>query len=179
MPKPLSQELKLLQKSVEREARSYGLDFFDAIYEVLDYDEINMVAAYGGFPVRYPHWKWGMEYERLKKSYEYGLNKIYEMVNNSDPCYSYLMESNSYIDQKIVMCHVTGHNDFFKNNFAFAHTNRKMINEMANHASRVRRYMDWFGVSEVEAFIDRVLSLENLIDVMSPYITRTSREVPD
>ncbi len=52
------------------------------------------------------------------------------------------------------MCHVTGHNDFFKNNFAFSHTNRKMINEMANHASRVRRYMDWYGVGEVEAFID-------------------------
>ena len=143
---------------------------------MLDYDEINMVAAYGGFPVRYPHWKWGMEYERLKKSHEYGLHKIYEMVINNDPCYAYLMESNAYIDQKLVLCHVTGHNDFFKNNFAFSHTNRKMINEMANHASRVRRYMDWYGVSEVEAFIDRALSLENLIDVMSPYIIRNRVE---
>jgi stage V sporulation protein R len=138
-----------------------------------------MVAAYGGFPTRYPHWKWGMEYERLKKSHEYGLHKIYEMVINNDPCYAYLMESNAYIDQKLVMCHVSGHNDFFKNNFAFAHTNRKMINEMANHASRVRRYMDWFGVNEVELFIDRVLSLENLIDVNAPYIVRHRKENPE
>lgn len=179
MPKPLPIELSSLQKNIESVAKSYGLDIFEAVYEMLDYDEINMVAAYGGFPVRYPHWKWGMEYERLKKSHEYGLHKIYEMVINNDPCYAYLMESNAYIDQKLVMCHVTGHNDFFKNNFAFSHTNRKMINEMANHASRVRRYMDWYGVSEVEAFIDRVLSLENLIDVMSPYIVRSRPERAD
>lgn len=172
MPKPLSSSLSDMQQKVEHNAKSYGLDCFETVYEVLDYDEINMVAAYGGFPVRYPHWKWGMEYERLKKSYEYGLNKIYEMVINNDPCYAYLMESNAFTDQKIVMCHVTGHNDFFKNNFAFAHTNRKMINEMANHASRVRRYMDWFGTSEVESFIDKVLSVENLIDYNSPYIVR-------
>lgn len=179
MSKPLPKELSAMQGRVEEVARSYGLDCFETVYEMLDYDEINMVAAYSGFPVRYPHWKWGMEYERLKKSYEYGLNKIYEMVINNDPCYAYLMESNSFIDQKIVMCHVTGHNDFFKNNFAFAHTNRKMINEMANHASRIRRYMDWYGVGEVEIFIDRVLSLENLIDVNSPYITRSRKESSD
>jgi stage V sporulation protein R len=117
-----------------------------------------------------------MEYDRLKKSHEYGLSKIYEMVINNDPCYAYLLESNSYIDQKIVMCHVSGHNDFFYNNFAFAHTNRSMINEMANHASRIRRYMDWYGVSQVESFIDTVLSLENLIDINSPFIVRDRKE---
>ena len=118
MPKPLSKELRVLQEHVEKVAKEYGLNGFEGIYEMLDYDEINMVAAYCGFPVRYPHWKWGMEYDRLKKNHEYGLGKIYEMVINNDPCYAYLMESNSFIDQKIVMCHVTGHNDFFKNNFS-------------------------------------------------------------
>ncbi|MCA9507224.1 MAG: SpoVR family protein [Myxococcales bacterium] len=172
MPKALPSDLREMQKHVDKCAKDYGLDCFDIIYEMLDYDEINMVAAYMGFPVRYPHWKWGMEYERLKKSSEYGLNKIYEMVINNDPCYAYLLESNTNVDQKLVMCHVTGHNDFFKNNFSFSHTNRSMINEMANHAANVRRYMNWYGVSEVESFIDRVLSLENLIDVNSPYIVR-------
>lgn len=176
MPKPLSSELRDLQKRVEHVARDYGLNGFECIYEVLDYDEINMVAAYSGFPVRYPHWRFGMEYDRLKKSHEYGMNKIYEMVINNDPCYAYLLESNSFIDQKIVMCHVTGHNDFFKNNFAFAHTNRTMINEMANHASRIRHYMDWYGVNVVEGFIDQVLCLENLIDINSPYIIRSKNE---
>ena len=181
MAKALSQELKDLQKQVEKAAKGFGLDFFECIYEVLDYDEINMVAAYGGFPTRYPHWKWGMEYDRLKKSYDYGLSKIYEMVINNDPCYAYLLESNSLVDQKLVMCHVTGHNDFFKNNFAFAHTNKKMINEMGNHAARVRRYMDWFCVNEVESFIDCALSVENLIDFNSGYVsnTKNSEEIKD
>lgn len=169
MPKQLSPELKSLQMQIEEAAKKFGLNFFECIYEVLDYEEMNMVAAYGGFPTRYPHWKWGMEYDRLKKSYEYGLSKIYEMVINNDPCYAYLLESNPFVDQKLVMCHVTGHNDFFKNNFAFAHTNRKMLNEMGNHATRIRGYMDLFSTNEVELFIDSALSVENLIDFNSSY----------
>jgi stage V sporulation protein R len=172
MPKQLPGELLELQLRVEEAARGYGLSFYQTCYEILDYDEINMVSSYMGFPVRYPHWKWGMDYERLSKNYEYGMGKIYELVINNDPCYAYLLESNSYVDQKLVMCHVTGHNDFFKNNFAFAHTNRKMMDEMANHATRIRRYMDWYGVDKVENFIDKVLSLDNLIDCHAPFINR-------
>jgi stage V sporulation protein R len=165
-----------MQLKIEAEARALGLDMFETSYEMLDYDEINMVASYMGFPVRYPHWKWGMEYERMSRSYEYGLHKIYEMVINNDPCYAYLLESNAVVDQKLVMCHVCGHNDFFKNNFTFQHTNRKMIDEMANHATRIRRYIDWFGVDVVESFVDKCLSIDNLIDVDSPYIMRKRKE---
>ena len=161
-----------IRKRVEGYAREYGLDFFDTIFEVLNFDEINMVAAYGGFPNRYPHWRFGMEYERLAKGYEYGLSKIYEMVINNDPSYAYLLESNADVDQKLVMAHVFGHVDFFKNNFMFRHTNRKMMDQMANHATRVRRYQDKLGVELVEDFIDRCLSLENLIDYQSPYVKR-------
>jgi stage V sporulation protein R len=178
MPRKLPPELLEMQHKVDEYARSYGLDMFDIYYEMLDYDEINMVASYMGFPVRYPHWKWGMEYERLSKSYEYGLHKIYEMVINNDPCYAYLLESNSMTDQKMVMCHVAGHNDFFKNNFAFQHTNRKMIDEMANHATRIRRYIDWYGVETVESFVDKCLSIDNLIDFNAPYIKRKRKEEP-
>ena len=177
MPKKLSPQYLEMQQRIEATAKGMGLDMFDTFYEMLDYDEINMVASYMGFPVRYPHWKWGMEYERMSKSYEYGLHKIYEMVINNDPCYAYLLESNAPVDQKLVMCHVCGHNDFFKNNFTFQHTNRKMIDEMANHATRIRRYIDWFGVDVVEAFVDRCLSIDNLIDVDSPYITRKRKVV--
>jgi stage V sporulation protein R len=60
-----------------------------------------------------------MEYEQLSKSYEYGLSKIYEMVINNNPSYAYLLEGNSLTDQKLVMAHVYGHVDFFKNNFCF------------------------------------------------------------
>ena len=64
------------------------------------------VAAFGGFPMRYPHWRFGMEYEHLSKSHVYGLSKIYEMVINNNPGYAYLLEGNSLVDQKMVMAHV-------------------------------------------------------------------------
>jgi len=161
-----------IQKSIEAHAKNFGLDFFEQVFEILDYKTMNEVAAYGGFPTRYPHWRFGMEYEQLTKSYSYGLSKIYEMVINNDPCYAYLLEGNSLVDQKLVIAHVCAHNDFFKNNYYFSKTNRKMIDEMANHATRIRRYMERFGVSRVEGFIDVCLSLDNLIDPMSMFIQR-------
>ncbi len=172
MPRGLTPQLAQLKETIEGYARGYGLDFFETVFELVTYDELNMVAAYGGFPNRYPHWRWGMEYEQLSKGYEYGLSKIYELVINNDPTYAYLMESNAEVDQKLVMAHVYGHADFFKNNFYFQHTNRRMIDEMANHATRVRRWVDKIGIEKIEDFIDRALSLENLIDYHSPYIRR-------
>jgi stage V sporulation protein R len=168
----LSPELGKASLEIKAHAKSYGLDFWDVIFEVLDYDELNEVAAYGGFPTRYPHWKFGMEYEQLSKGYSYGLQKIYELVINNDPCYAYLMKSNSMVDQKLVMAHVCGHADFFKNNFWFSHTNRKMMDEMANHGTRMRRYAERFGHENVETFIDCCLSIDNLIDMHSPGIKR-------
>ena len=70
------------------------------------------------------------------------------------------------------MAHVYAHCDFFRNNIWFQHTNRKMIDVMANHATRVRRYIDRYGYDEVEAFIDVCLSLEDLIDPHSVFMRR-------
>jgi stage V sporulation protein R len=168
----LPEELAKLQVDVEKVAASHGLDFPPIHYELLDYREMSMLAAYGGFPVRYPHWRFGMEYNQLHKGYTYGLQKIYEMVINTDPVVGYLMSSNPLTDQKLVMAHVCAHADFFKNNLWFAHTNRKMIDEMANHATRVRRYIDRYGQERVEEFLDVCLSLENLIDRNAPGIKR-------
>lgn len=160
----LTLELEAERKKICQIAKNCGLDFFETVFELVTYDQISQFASYGGFPVRYPHWKFGMEYEQLSKSYEYGLSKIYEMVINTDPCYAYLMEGNAMMDQKLVMAHVYGHCDFFKNNVWFSKTNRKMMDEMANHATRIRRYIDRYGYETVEKFIDNCLSLENLID---------------
>jgi len=176
MRRPFPAELREAQREIEQHARAYGLDFFEVIFEVVDYREMNQIAAYMGFPVRYPHWRWGMEYERLTKSYSYGLHRIYELVINNDPCYAYLLASNSLTDQRLVMAHVYAHCDFFKNNIWFSKTNRKMVDQMANHAVRIRSYMDRYGVDRVEAFIDTCLSLEDQIDIHSPFIQRRRKQ---
>ena len=172
-------ELKEIKYEIQDHAKAFGLDFYQVIFEVLDYRELNEVAAYGGYPYRYPHWSFGMSYDRLSKSHAYGLSKIYEMVINNDPCYAYLLKCNNLVDQKLVMAHVYAHCDFFKNNLYFAHTNRKMVDEMANHATRIQRYVDRYGADRVEAFIDCCLSLENLIDVHWPSIRRREKEKAD
>jgi stage V sporulation protein R len=178
-PMSLPPELRALQERVKANADAAGLNCFEVIFEMLDYDQINQVAAGGGFPKRYPHWRFGMSYDQLSKGYEWGMQKIYEMVINTDPCYAYLLNSNPYIDQKLVMAHVYGHCDFFKNNYWFSKTNRKMLDQMANHASRVRRYMDLYGEDEVEAFIDRCLSIEDLIDPYLPFQEKKIEAAPE
>lgn len=185
----LPQYLRVEQEKIQKLAAEQGLDFFPIVFEILSYDQMNEIAAYTGFPNRFPHWRFGMEYERLAKSYEYGLSKIYEMVINNNPSYAYLLEGNSLVDQKLVMAHVCGHVDFFKNNYAFRSTdldtggrttdpasrpkdydpNRRWIDKMANHGARVRRHVARQGINKVEEFIDHCLSLENLIDPHAPF----------
>lgn len=160
----LTPELQAARDRIREVAKGCGLDFFEVVFELVSWEEMNEVASFGGFPMRYPHWRFGMEYERLSKGSTYGLSKIYELVINNDPCFAYLQEANEMVDQKLVMSHVYGHCDFFKNNVYFAHTNRKMIDAMATHGLLVRRYMDRYGQDTVESFLDAALSLEDLID---------------
>src|SRR5438094_1468595 len=175
-PVNLPPQIEKARRQIETHAREYGLDFYDVVFEVLDYDQLNEVAAYGGFPTRYPHWRFGMEYEELAKTYSYGLSKIYELVVNTNPVYAYLMKAKAPVEQKLVMAHVFGHADFFKNNLWFSKTNRRMIDIMANHATRVRQHIDRYGVEAVEDFIDACLSLENLIDYHAHFIERLDKK---
>ena len=177
-PRSLPSKLEDQRQRILAIAKRHGLDIFETVFEMCDYDEINMIAAYGGFPVRYPHWRWGMEYQQMAKGYEYGLQKIYELVINTNPSYAYLLDNNAFVDQKLVMAHVFGHVDFFKNNCWFQHTNRKMLDQMANHAQRVRRIADRVGESATEAWLDVCLSVDNLIDPYLAHIRRDRLEDP-
>ncbi|MDW8245855.1 MAG: SpoVR family protein [Sandaracinaceae bacterium] len=176
-----------IAREVEANAREYGLDFFPVLFEVVDYDQMNELAAYGGFPIRYPHWRFGMEYDQLKKSADYGLSRIYEMVINNNPAIAYLLEGNSIVDQKLVMAHVFAHVDFFKNNFYFRATDqgkdpitgepiRKWVDTMANHGATVRKWVDRIGIEKVEEFIDTCLSIENLIDPNKPFLPQKPKK---
>ncbi|HCS52624.1 SpoVR family protein [uncultured Rubinisphaera sp.] len=174
--RPLPDDIRAIQDEMEKVAASYGLDFYETIFEMLDYEELSRFAAYGGFPIRYPHWRFGAQFDELMKGYSYGLQKIYEMVINTDPCYAYLLNCNSITDQKLVIAHVYGHCDFFKNNAWFSKTNRRMLDQLANHAARINRYIDRYGHEAVEEFIDSCLSIEDLIDPYSPHIVRSVKQ---
>jgi stage V sporulation protein R len=157
--------------------KDFGLDFYPTVVQLLTYDEISEVAAYGGFPVRYPHWRWGMEYEELQRGYEYGMHRIYEMVINTNPCYIYCLNSNTLVDNITVIAHATGHNHFFKNNIMFQPTAHNMMNELANHGSRIRRYMSRWGKERVTEFIDNLIRIDTLIDPAKAWQKREVKEV--
>jgi stage V sporulation protein R len=169
-------EIKAAIPHIFKVCKDFGLDYYETIVEFLTYDDISEVAAYGGFPVRYPHWQWGMEYEELSKGYEFGYHRIFEMVVNTCPCYIYCLDSNTYTDNVTVIAHALGHNDFFKNNIWFHPTSQNMMNEFGNHRSRILRYMQRWGREAVGQFIDTVLSLETLIDPAEAWTAKKYEE---
>lgn len=168
----LPPELYKLSQDIFGMTKEYGLDYFPIKFVLVSPKELNGIAAYTGFPVRFNHWTHGMEYEDLHKRYLYGVSKIYELVINTNPVIAYLLNTNALVDQKLVMVHVCGHADFFKNNRWFANTNRQMIDQMANNASRIKRFAQKWGEQKVEDFIDTCLSIGNLIDPYQDHIKR-------
>lgn len=174
---PIHKEVKAQLPRLFKECRDFGLDFYPTIIEFMRYDEISELASYNGFPVRYPHWRFGMEYEEMSLGYEYGMHRISEMVINTNPCMLYCHSSNTLVDNLDVVAHALGHNDFFKNNIFFARTNTDMVNKMANHGSRIRKYMARWGQETVTTFIDHVLRIETLIDPSKAWKEKKIREV--
>ena len=112
----------------------------------------------------HPHFTFGQQYESLYHQYHSGMGKIYEMVVNTDPTYMYLQKNNPVVDNLTVVAHALAHSDFFKNNICFKHTNRNMMNVMANHGQKIRSYMDMFGQGRVLNFLDACLSIDDLLD---------------
>jgi stage V sporulation protein R len=162
-------------REANRLARKLGLDPFDVNYWVVDYDEMNELIAYGGFQSRYPHWRWGMAYDRQRKQGQFLGGKAFEIVNNDDPSNAFLQESNEMADQKAVITHVEAHADFFKNNewFRLFGTSPDAAAMLERHGEAVAEYMEDPEISreEVEEWIDHVLCLEDNIDQHRAFTT--------
>ncbi|MFB6367754.1 SpoVR family protein [Paenibacillus elgii] len=156
-------------------ASGFGLDFYPMRYEICPSDIIYTFGAYG-MPTRFSHWSFGKTFHKMKMQYDFGLSKIYELVINSDPCYAFLLDGNSLIQNKLIVAHVLAHCDFFKNNVRFSKTNRNMVESMSATAERIRRYEIEYGTDEVERFIDAVLAIQEHVDplIMKPYRGRGS-----
>lgn len=160
----IHKEVKAVLPQIEAACRKMGLDYYPIVVEFVSYDEMAELASYGGFPVRYPHWRFGMEYEELARGYEFNQYRISEMVINTNPGYIYCMDSNTLVDNVDVIAHAIGHIDFFKNNIFFEQTDENMMNKLANHGTRIRKYMARWGYEVVTEFIDQVMRIETLMD---------------
>jgi stage V sporulation protein R len=98
-----------------------GLDCFPNQIEVISTEQ--MLDAYSsiGMPLFYKHWSFGKHFARNEALYRAGMQGLaYEIVINSNPCISYIMEENTATMQTLVIAHAAfGHNHFFKNNYLF------------------------------------------------------------
>ncbi len=148
-------------------AQSLGLRPFPTHFEVVPATVMYELGSYG-MPGRFSHWTHGKAYQMQKTMYDYGLSKIYELVINTNPCYAFLLETNSVLQNKLVAAHVLGHSDFFANNAYFARTSRKMVDTISLNAERIRRYEFEHGAGEVERVLDAALAIEEHVD---PYVT--------
>lgn len=165
------QEIQEFEKALEQIvalAKGFGLDFFEMRYEICPAHVIYSLGAYG-MPSRFNHWSFGKAYHRMKTQYDYNLSRIYELVINSNPCYAFLLEGNSVLQNKVIAAHVLAHSDFFKNNRRFAHTSRNMVETMAASAERIRSYEFRYGRKVVEEVLDACLALQYHVD---PYLVR-------
>jgi stage V sporulation protein R len=175
----LDREIKDLEKALEQiweVARKFGLDPFPTRFEIVPATVMYEIGSYA-LPGRYSHWTFGKAYHRMKTMYDFGLSKIYEVVINTNPSYGFLLETNSPIQNKLVMAHVLGHVDFFKNNVYFSKTNRRMVESVSSHSGRMTEYEFKYGRKVVEKLLDAVLAIEEHIDP-NFFIKRPNPQLP-
>jgi spore cortex formation protein SpoVR/YcgB (stage V sporulation) len=141
------------------------LDVYPNQIEVISAEQ--MIDAYAsiGLPVNYSHWSFGKDFLKNWTKYQKGkMGLAYEIVINSDPCISYLMEENNAVTQTLVMAHAGfGHNAVFKNNFLFKEWTSagSIIDYMLFAKNYISECEDKYGEDEVEMILDAAHTLSS------------------
>ncbi len=144
---------------IQKIVAEFGLDCFPQEFDVIPAQKMLEIMAYR-LPVNYSHWSFGRDFERQRTQYEYMGGIPYEVVLNSNPSRAFLMRTNPYPIQVLVMAHVYAHNDFMKNNVHFRRTRRDMLTSASEAAARFRKYEEDYGIGEVESLIDSAHALQ-------------------
>lgn len=144
----------------------YRLNVYPNQLEVISSEQMLEAYTSGGLPIFYTHWSFGKMAIREAELYKRGaMGLAYEIVINSNPCISYIMEENTMLMQTLVIAHAAmGHNHFFKNNYMFKlWTDADDILDYLSYAKKfIAKCEDQYGIDRVEEFLDNVRSLSNL-----------------
>jgi stage V sporulation protein R len=140
-----------------------GLDLYPNQIEVITAEQMLDAYASFGMPLLYKHWSFGKHFARQETLYRKGVTGLaYEIVINSSPCISYLMEENTATLQALVIAHAAfGHNHFFKNNYLFRQwTDAQGILDYLHFAKQyVVRCEERHGHAAVERTLDAAHAL--------------------
>jgi stage V sporulation protein R len=139
------------------------LDIYPNQIEIIGSDQ--MLDAYSsvGLPIMYNHWSFGKNFIQEEYSYRKGMSGLaYEIVINSNPCISYLMEENTMTMQALVIAHACyGHNHFFKNNYLFKQWTdaESIVDYMSFAKNYIRSCEEEYGPEIVEEILDAAHSI--------------------
>lgn len=152
-------------KEISRIAADFGLDTYPNQLEIITAEQMMDAYASVGMPVMYHHWSYGKHFLSTEKGYKRGqMGLAYEIVINSNPCISYLMEENSITMQALVIAHAAfGHNSFFKGNYLFrTWTDASAIVDYLVFARQyIKQCEERHGIEAVEALLDSCHALMN------------------
>jgi stage V sporulation protein R len=146
-------------------AERFGLDTYPNQLEVITAEQMLDAYASVGMPVNYRHWSYGKEFIANEKRYRRGeMGLAYEIVINSNPCISYLMEENTMAMQALVIAHAAyGHNSFFKGNYLFRMWTdaASIIDYLVYAKNYVAQCEEKHGIDAVEDLLDSCHALAN------------------
>ncbi len=135
-----------------------GLDVYPNQIEIISTEQMLDAYSSHGMPLMYSHWSFGKTFAREQHMYEKGYQGLaYEIVINSNPCISFLMEENTMTMQTLVTAHAAfGHNHFFKNNYLFRQwTDADAIHDYMDFAKKfIIKCEEEYGFDEVEKTLD-------------------------
>lgn len=156
--------LRACYDAIERIALDeLGLELFPNRIEVITSEQMLDVYTAHGMPMTYRHWSYGKRFLQHEASYRRGYSSLaYEVVINSNPCISYLMEENSATMQALVIAHAAfGHNHFFRNNHLFRQWTEPsgILDYLEFARSYIAQCEDKHGVAAVERVLDAAHSL--------------------
>lgn len=151
---------------VERIAKEkFKLNTYPNQIDVINSEQMLDAYASVGLPLMYNHWSFGQQFVQEQEAYRRGqMGLAYEIVINSSPCISYLMEENTMMMQTLVTAHAAfGHNHFFKNNYLFKQwTDAEAITDYLKFAKKyIRTCEEKYGPDEVELVLDACHALQN------------------
>ncbi len=140
-----------------------GLDVYRNQIEVITSEQMLDAYAAIGMPLMYRHWSFGKKFAREELLYRKGAQALaYELVINSDPCVSYVMEENTMTMQALVIAHAAfGHNHFFKNNHLFRQWTRadRVLDNLAYAKRFLAECEQRHGLPAVENILDSAHTL--------------------
>ncbi len=168
LPGPSDWTFELIERYhtvIRQTAERFGLDTYPNQLEIITAEQMMDAYASVGMPVNYRHWSYGKEFISTEKNYRRGhMGLAYEIVINSNPCISYLMEENTMAMQALVIAHAAyGHNSFFKGNYLFRMWTdaSSIIDYLVYARNYVTECEERHGLAAVETFLDSCHALMN------------------